>query len=130
MYRKLCGSVSIAYNTSKDVITPQGYAGVTISVGVGADVKMIAGGGISVSTFRGSKSEVPGWRGVSIGANVGVGAGGNLGGVVGTGAQTWLINDVKPTAQRGFLDKFNNKINPIGSAISTGTEAKLREIMR
>ena len=65
---------------------------------------------------------------MSIGVNVG--AGSNLGAEAGTGAQTWLINDVKPTAQRGIFDRLNNKINPIGSAISTGTAAKLREIMR
>ncbi|UIR57748.1 hypothetical protein LZQ00_07970 [Sphingobacterium sp. SRCM116780] len=70
---------------------------------------MVAGGVVTGSADK------LGWKGVLIGMNVGVG--GNLGVVVGMGAQTWLINDVKPTAQRGFLDRLNNKINPIGSAI-------------
>ncbi|MFP3591983.1 hypothetical protein [Chryseobacterium sp. SIMBA_038] len=32
-------------------------------------------------------------------------------------SRTWLINDVKATSERGFLDRTGNKISPIGSAI-------------
>ncbi len=113
------GSVSIAYNTSKDKRDPTTYAGFTTSAGVSADVKYIAGGGLNVNVFSGSGKEV-GWKGVSIGASIGVGAGANVGSGNVTLSKTWLMNDVKPTAERSLLDRTTNVISPIGSAVASG----------
>ncbi|MCF2217927.1 hypothetical protein H9Q08_01250 [Chryseobacterium sp. PS-8] len=120
------GSVSIAYNKSKDKIDPITYAGVTTSAGVSADVKFIAGGGVNVNAFSGS-GKMAGWRGVSLGVSVGVGAGANVGSGNITLSKTWLLNDVKPTAQRSFIDRAVNFANPVGSAIATGTLDKIRQ---
>jgi len=121
------GSVSIAYNTSKDKIDPTTYAGITGAAGVSADVKIIAGGGVNISKFTGSGKD-PGWKGVSLGVSIGVGAGGNLGAVSGTLSRTWLLNDVKPTAQRSVLDRVFNALNPVGSALTTGTMDKIKRL--
>ncbi|KIA95220.1 hypothetical protein OC25_07870 [Pedobacter kyungheensis] len=121
------GSVSIAYNTSKDKIDPTTYAGITGSASISADVKVVAGGGVNISKFTGSGKD-PGWKGVSLGVSVGVGAGGNLGAVSGTLSRTWLLNDVKPTAQRSFLDRAINALNPVGSAIATGAIDKIKRL--
>jgi len=121
------GSVSIAYNTSKDKIDPTTYSGITASASVSADVKVVVGGGVNISTFTGSGKD-PGWKGVSLGVSVGVGAGGNLGAVNGTLSRTWLLNDVKPTVQRSFLDRAFNALNPVGSAIATGTIDKIKRL--
>lgn len=71
------GNVSIAYNTSKDKIDPASYAGMTSSVGISADVKVIAGGGVNINKFTGSGKD-PGWKGISLGVSVGLGAGGQF----------------------------------------------------
>lgn len=120
------GSVSIAYNTSKDKIDPITYAGVTFSGGASVDAKFVFGGGVNVNVFTGSGKEV-GWKGVSLGASVGIGAGVNLGSATGTLSKTWLINDVKPTAQRSLIDRATNFINPVASAITTGTLDKIKQ---
>jgi len=119
------GSVSVAYNTSKDKIDPTTYAGVTTSAGVSADAKFVVGGGVNVNVFSGSGKEA-GWKGVSIGASVGVGAGANVGSGNVTLSKTWLINDVKPTAQRSVIDRVTNAVNPVASAIATGTIDKIK----
>ena len=119
------GSVSVAYNTSKDKIDPTTYAGVTSSAGVSADAKLVVGGGVNVNVFSGSGKEA-GWKGVSIGASVGVGAGANVGSGNVTLSKTWLINDVKPTAQRSVIDRVTNAVNPVASAIATGTIDKIK----
>ena len=121
------GSVSIAYNTSKDKIEPSTYAGITGSMGASFDVKVVVGGGVNINKFSGSGKD-PGWKGVSFGASLGVGAGGNLGSAKGTLSRTWLINDVKPTAQRSLIDRAFNAVNPIGSAIITGTMGRIKKL--
>ena len=119
-------SVSVAYNTSKDKIDPTTYAGVTTSAGVSADVKYIVGGGVNVNAFSGSGKD-PGWKGVSIGLSVGVGAGANVGSGNVTLSKTWLLNDVKPTAQRSLIDRATNAVSPVASAIATGTIDKIQQ---
>ena len=119
------GSVSVAYNTSKDNIDPTDYAGVNSSAGVSADAKYVFGGGLNISAFSGSGKN-DGWKGVSIGASVGVGAGANLGAGNATLSKTWLLNDVKPTSQRSFLDRATNRINPVGAAVATGVGTWLK----
>jgi hypothetical protein len=41
-------------------------------------------------------------------------------------SKTWLLNDVKPTAQRSLIDVATNRINPVGSAFVTGTLDKIK----
>ena len=124
MCRK-AGLSFISSNTSKDKIDPTTYAGVTSSAGVSADAKLVVGGGVNVNVFSGSGKEA-GWKGVSIGASVGVGAGANVGSGNVTLSKTWLINDVKPTAQRSVIDRVTNAVNPVASAIATGTIDKIK----
>ncbi|MDO5614808.1 MAG: RHS repeat-associated core domain-containing protein [Cruoricaptor ignavus] len=120
------GSISIAYNTSKDKIDPTNYAGITSSVGVSVDAKFIAGGGVNVNMFSGSGKQL-GWKGVSLGVSIGVGAGANLGSANATLSKTWLINDVRPTSQRSMVDRVTNAVSPITSALATGTLEKIKQ---
>lgn len=108
-------------------VDPTTYAGITGSIGVSADVKVVAGGGVNISNFTGS-GKLRGWKGVSLGVSVGVGAGGSLGAANGTLSQTWLLNDVKPTAQRSVADRILNALNPVGSAIVTGTIDRIKRL--
>lgn len=112
------GSVFVGYNTSSKAIDPTSYEGTTLSVGAAADVKYIAGGGLNVNYFSGTGNfKDKGWKGVSVGINVGVGMGGNLGSATVSQSKTWLINDVKPTSKRSFLDRATNSVSPVGSAV-------------
>lgn len=52
---------------------------------------------------------------------------GNLGALGVTLSRTWLLNDVKPTAQRSAFDRVFNALNPTGSAIATGTVDKIKK---
>lgn len=120
------GSVSIAYNTDSKPINPTSYAGITSSAGASVDAKFIAGGGVNVNVFSGS-AKASGWKGVSLGVSVGVGAGANAGSGNVTLSRTWLLNDVKPTAQRSLIDRATNFINPVASAITTGAIDKIKQ---
>ncbi|MCJ7932443.1 MAG: hypothetical protein MUW56_02100 [Chryseobacterium sp.] len=120
------GSVFVAYNTSKDKLDPTTYSGITTSAGISADVKYVVGGGVNVNAFSGSGKNA-GWKGVSIGASVGVGAGANVGSGNVTLSKTWLLNDVKPTAQRSLIDRATNAVSPVASAIATGTIDKIQQ---
>jgi RHS repeat-associated protein len=119
-------SVSVAYNNSKDKIDPTTYAGVTTSAGVSADVRYIVGMGANINAFSGS-GKAKGWKGVSIGISAGVGAGVNVGSGNVTLSKTWLLNDVKPTAQRSLIDRATNAVSPVASAITTGSIDKIQQ---
>lgn len=120
------GSVSIAYNTANYEIDPITYSGVTSSAGASVDAKFIAGGGVNVNLFSGS-AKTPGWKGISLGVSVGVGAGANAGSGNVTLSKTWLLNDVKPTAQRSLIDRALNATDAVASAIATGTLDKIKQ---
>jgi len=70
------GSISLGYNDSSDAIDPSTFAGRTFSANVSADVKALAGGGVTVSGFSSVQDPLKykGWKGVSVGFNVGLGA--------------------------------------------------------
>ncbi|WP_185113545.1 RHS repeat-associated core domain-containing protein, partial [Chryseobacterium sp. CCH4-E10] len=111
-------NIFIAYNNSSKAIDPQSFEGKTISVGGAADVKVIAGGGLNASYFSGTGNWTDkGWHGVSIGGNIGVGGAVNIGSATVSTSKTYLINAIKPTAQRSFLDRINNAGCPICSAL-------------
>lgn len=117
------GSVFFGYNDSKDIINPNSFAGNAYTYNASADVKAIVGGGISVGAF--SSVENPftekGWKGFTLGINVGVGGGGNVGAIGRQESFTYLLNNVKPTSQRSFADMFSNALAPIPSAIIQAT---------
>ncbi|SIT19103.1 hypothetical protein [Chryseobacterium gambrini] len=121
-------SVSIAYNDDTKPFNPTSYAGTFISAGASADVKFVAGGGVNVNVFSGVGKGEKGWKGVSLGASVGVGAGANVGSGNVTLSYSWLLNDVKPTAQRSLIDRATNIIlSPAASAVKIGTLDKIRQ---
>lgn len=111
------GSFFVGYNTS-DTYDPTTFAGSSYSAGVSADLKGGFGGGLSVSAFSSTEDfSAPGWKGVSIGVNVGVGASANFGSVDLREGKSVLLNDVKPTAQRSIGDRIMNALAPQPSAV-------------
>jgi hypothetical protein len=121
-------SVFVAYNNDTQPINPKSWAGAFFNTGVSADVKAIVGGGANISAFTGSDSFTDkGWKGISIGVSVGVGASINLGSANVTPSYSFLLNDVKPTSQRSFLDRATNFVAPIPSAIATGVVNSLQK---
>ncbi|MFC0427024.1 DUF6443 domain-containing protein [Chryseobacterium scophthalmum] len=111
-------SLFVAYNNSTRAIDPASFEGTTISAGGSADVKVIAGGGVSASRFSGTGNWTDkGWYGYSIGGNIGVGGAVNLGSGNLSVSKTYLINKMKPTAQRSILDRISNAGSPIVSAL-------------
>ncbi len=112
------GSFFVGYNTS-DTYDPTTFAGSSYSVGVSADLKGGFGGGLSISAFSSTEDfSAPGWKGVSIGVNVGVGASANFGSVDLREGKSVLLNDVKPTAQRSIGDRVMNALAPQPSAVA------------
>lgn len=112
------GSFFVGYNTS-DTYDPTTFAGASYSVGVSADLKGGFGGGLSLSAFSSTEDfSAPGWKGISIGVNVGVGASGNFGSVDLREGQSVLLNDVKPTSQRSIGDRIMNALAPQPSAVA------------
>ncbi|WP_316820402.1 hypothetical protein [Pedobacter gandavensis] len=90
-------------------------------------MKDIVGGGINIGAFSSTgTSGKLGWTGISFGVNLGVGASVNAGSIGGTLLNTVLLNDVKPTAQRSFLDRVTNMVAPIQSATITGIRNALK----
>ncbi|MGK4793132.1 RHS repeat domain-containing protein, partial [Elizabethkingia anophelis subsp. anophelis] len=123
-------SISIAYNNDgAKPFNPTSYEGAASSVGLSADIKYIVGGGANINLFSGSGKN-PGWKGVSLGVSVGIGAGANVGSGNVTLSKTRLINDVKPTAERSLLDRITNSLNPVASAVATGTVNKIKQLNR
>lgn len=121
------GSLFVGYNDSKDPISPTSFEGQTYSVNISADLKELAGGGISISGFSSVENPLKdkGWKGISIGVSVGVGASANAGSIGFQTSSTTLLNDVKPTSERGFLDKMANSKYPIPSSVLQATANSL-----
>jgi RHS repeat-associated protein len=121
------GSLFVGYNDSKDPISPTSFEGNTYSVNISADLKALVGGGISISGFSSVENPVrdKGWKGISVGIGVGVGVSENAGSVGFQTSSTMLLNDVKPTSQRGFLDRMANSKYPIPSSVLQATANKL-----
>lgn len=112
------GSFFVGYNTG-DTHDPTTFAGSSYSVSVSADLKGGFGGGSSIFAFSSTEDfSAPGWKGVSNGVNVGVGASGNLGSVDLREGKLVLLNDVKPTAQRSIGDRIMNALAPQPSAVA------------
>jgi RHS repeat-associated protein len=112
------GSLFVGYNTDSKY-DPSTFEGKTYSVGFGQDLKAVVGGGYSIEGFSSTPNVGdPGWKGVSIGVNIGVGASLNIGSVSSQTAHTKLLNDVKPTVQRSVMDRLTNAISPIPSAFA------------
>lgn len=83
------------------------------------DLKGGFGGGLSISAFSSTENfSDPGWKGVSIGVNVGVGASANFGSYEQREGRSVLLNDVKPTAQRSVADRIMNALLPQPSAVA------------
>jgi len=110
-------SVFVAYNNDTQPINPQSWAGTFASVGVSADLKAGVGGGFSMNAFTANNFTDKGWKGVSVGVNVGIGASVNAGSLDGSLSYSYLMNNVKPTADRSFLDRASNLVAPIPSAL-------------
>lgn len=112
------GSFFVGYNTS-DTYDPTTFAGASYSVGVSADIKGGFGGGLSISAFSSTENfSDAGWKGISIGVNVGVGASANFGSVDVREGRSVLLNDVKPTAQRSITDRVMDALLPQPSALA------------
>jgi RHS repeat-associated protein len=122
----VAGGVTIAYNNSDLPIKPIDYAGPSISVGVSAGAKFLAGGGVSAKYFDMRGSAKTGWQGVSMSVSTGVGVGGNLGSVTGSISNTSMVNVMQPTSQRSLSDRVFNRVNPVGSAIYTGAMSRVK----
>lgn len=118
-------SVFVAYNYTKDKIDPTSYSGFTGAVGVSIDAKFAVGGGANANLFDSGA-----WRGVSVGLSVGVGVGANFGSINGTLSNTVLLNDVKPTRRRNFVDRSFNYISPVSSALTTGAIDKIQKYLK
>ena len=124
-------SFFVGYNNSDNPIRPQDFSGNYYTIGLSADIKEIVGGGISGSIFSStSEFNKPGWKGISVGLSVWVGEAINY--VSGTAARgyTYLLNDVKPTSQRGMIDRAVNKVSPISSALGSYGVRKAQQLLR
>jgi len=110
-------SLFVAYDTHKET-DPASFADKSYAVSVSADIKAIVGGGLSVSGFSSTKNPGhEGWKGLSIGVNVGVGGAANYLSIGLQKSTTTLLNNVKPTSERGWLDRLTNAISPVQSSI-------------
>jgi hypothetical protein len=115
-----------AYDTHATT-DPTTFTGKSYTASVSADIKAIVGGGISVSGFSSTKNPAEaGWKGIALGINVGVGGAANIGSFGLQKSSTVLLNNVKPTAERGFLDRAANAIMPVKSSIVQFGYDKLR----
>lgn len=119
-------SVFVAYDTHAST-DPTTFSGNSYSAGVSADLKALVGGGFSVSAFSSTKNPAePGWKGISVGVNVGVGGAVNVGSVGLQKSSTVLLNNVKPTTERGLIDRAANAIMPVKSSFVQFGYNKLR----
>ncbi|HET8572402.1 MAG TPA: RHS repeat-associated core domain-containing protein [Edaphocola sp.] len=110
-------SLFVAFNTSAKDVLPSSFAGKSFAAGYSMDIKHIAGGGLSFSTFSSTKDpKKDGWKGVSIGLNAGVGEMANTGSLSLQNSTTTLLNGEKKTSDRSLMDKTTNSLAPIQSA--------------
>jgi RHS repeat-associated protein len=99
-------NIFVAVNTQTHPdYNPGNFAGETKFGGIGADYKELVGGGVNAQFFTMSS----GWSGVSVGANVGVGAGANSGSIFAGKSYSVLFNNIKKTRDRSFLDRVGNE---------------------
>ncbi len=93
--------------TSSDVslAKPESFAGSATSIGVSADVKAVAGGGVSLSAFKSGN-----WTGISVGLNFGVGKGVTLGAASRGESTSIMLSNEKPTSSRSGFDRFLNNV--------------------
>ncbi|MEC5395955.1 hypothetical protein [Bergeyella sp. RCAD1439] len=90
----------IMYNTAnKPNYDPVNFSG----FGFSQDLKDVVGGGWNASVFSSGD-----WKGVSVGASLGVGLSGNLGSVYIGGSNSILLNNVIKTKDRTLMDKALN----------------------
>ena len=54
-----------------------------------------------------------------VAVSVGLGEATNFGSGTAARGYTYLLNDVKPTSQRGMIDRALNKVSPISSALGS-----------
>lgn len=94
--------VFVGYNNSEDLIRPQDFSGNSYAMGLSADIKAVVGGGEAT----------------------------NLGSAGASRGYTYLLNDVKPTSQRGMLDRVTNRISPIPSALGNYGIRKAQKLLR
>ena len=124
-------SFFVGYNTDDKGINPKSFAAESYTLSLSADIKAIVGGGISGSIFSSTSDfNQPGWKGISVGLNVGIGEATNFGSGAAARGYTYLLNDVKPTSQRGMLDRVTNKISPIPSALGNFGVRKVQQLLR
>ncbi|OUD23577.1 RHS repeat domain-containing protein, partial [Flavobacterium psychrophilum] len=123
------GSVFVGYNDTGANVKPSSFAGQSYSYNVSADLKDVVGGGISIAGFSSVKNPFTdkGWKGISLGVNVGVGASANVGSIGRQDSQTVLFNNIQPTSQRSFTDRVTNSIAPISSSIIQATYNLLKK---
>ena len=112
-------SLFVGYDDSKSKIRPSSFQGTNYSSSISSDVKVFGGAGISVSRFSSVKDydREKGWKGVSIGLNVGIGGAINVCSFGEQVSTTSLLNKVMPTSQRSVIDKISNALAPITSSI-------------
>jgi RHS repeat-associated protein len=123
--------VFVGYNTDDEKINPKEFAKDSYTVNFSADIKAVVGGGGSSSVFSGTpKFTDKGWKGISLGLNVGVGESTNLVSAGASRGYTYLLNDVKPTSQRGMIDRVTNRISPIPSSLVNYGIRKAQQLLR
>ena len=118
------GSIFFGYNDDKgQIINPSTFSGDSYTFNGSADVKAIVGGGINVGSFSSVKNPLKekGWKGFTLGINVGVGGGVNMGSLGFQHSSTTLINDILPTYERTFSDRISNAVAPIPTSIFRAT---------
>jgi hypothetical protein len=94
----------IMYNSAKNPdYNPEGFSGLTKSVGVSQDVKDVVGAGWNLSGFSSGD-----WKGISFGVSIGVGASANFGSVHYGQSNSVLLNNVEKTQNRSFVDRILN----------------------
>lgn len=94
----------VMYNTNiEELPRPRSFEGSASSFGISADIKKIAGGGVSLFGFKSDD-----WYGIGVGLNAGVGLEYNFGSLFYGGASSILLNNEKPTRERSWRDRLIN----------------------
>jgi len=122
-------SLFVGYDTHPST-DPSTFAGATYSTSLSADIKAVAGGGVSISGFSSTENlKELGWKGISIGVSVSVGLSVNVGTIGVQQSSTILMNDVKPTSERGFFDKASNAAFPILSSFTKSGYSNIKKLL-
>jgi hypothetical protein len=119
-------SFFIAVNTNETLTdfnsNPKSFQGETQNLGFSQDVKGGIGGGWNVNAFW-----MTGWIGVSFGISAGVGEATNALSVNKGESYSVLLNDIKPTRDRGLIDKGFNNLAPVSSAVADYLKRKISQ---